>query len=532
MKRLAQITILVLLVALTAGAGLSPVDPRVYGAKCDGTTDDAAAFSAAITKNPTTDVFVPESSSGCLIKSNLQLSSGQTLFGYGPNSLLVQGAFNNVVTLNTNATVRNLKINGQYTSAVLKSLNAVSALTNGSQWTVPTGITSVAFYVNSSGTATVIIETSPTGAVWTQQGVNQTTTGEQYAIALPGGTTKVRLRVSAYTSGTISGWIVGWGLGSLINSGVAVDGASVDTVWLTNAPNDAINFADGSNQSARNVFIDTFGLEGILATVSAGNNTGRTRINGFDIRNGLKAGIDSNQPYTSISNGVLRSVGLAGMDAATAIWIANNGYDLIGTKITNVESFDSGSDSGNGAAVLIRALGAKNISDTQISALTMNGGRGYGLLVDGGAGTIARFNATGLYAYNIVGKAAFYFGQIAGLSVSGIHSESNTSIAHGGTGCAAAIHVYLGNDVIVSGFVARSTTGADSGGHNAAGICAEATDKFIFATGDVRDNAGYGVLQTGVGQVGGYTNIHTFNNTGGRFSIQSVNVTAGTNWGT
>jgi len=57
------------------------VDPRTYGAKCDGTTDDTAAFLLALNEPGKDSVFVPPTLYGCAIK-DLALPANKTLFGH------------------------------------------------------------------------------------------------------------------------------------------------------------------------------------------------------------------------------------------------------------------------------------------------------------------------------------------------------------------------------------------------------------------------------------------------------------------
>ena len=56
------------------------VDPRTYGAKCDGTTDDTAAFLLAFNEPGKDSVFVPPSLYGCALK-DIDIPTGRTLFG-------------------------------------------------------------------------------------------------------------------------------------------------------------------------------------------------------------------------------------------------------------------------------------------------------------------------------------------------------------------------------------------------------------------------------------------------------------------
>lgn len=65
---------------------------KAYGATCDGTTDDTAAITSALdAANGKGCVFIPPSTSGCLIASALNLVRDSCLIGTGVSSTLVAG---------------------------------------------------------------------------------------------------------------------------------------------------------------------------------------------------------------------------------------------------------------------------------------------------------------------------------------------------------------------------------------------------------------------------------------------------------
>jgi hypothetical protein len=66
-------------------------NPRANGAKCDGTTDDAAAFNAAVTAIPAPGgtLWIPPSTNGCALGSTVTLRSNIRVTGAGLASKLV-----------------------------------------------------------------------------------------------------------------------------------------------------------------------------------------------------------------------------------------------------------------------------------------------------------------------------------------------------------------------------------------------------------------------------------------------------------
>jgi hypothetical protein len=98
-------------------------DVRAYGAVCNGSTDDTAAFSSAISAVEAIGsggVFVPPTGSACCLKSGVTTASGTQIFGisvdgvHGGSSVSACGADVTVITLNgTHGALKNLLIFGK-----------------------------------------------------------------------------------------------------------------------------------------------------------------------------------------------------------------------------------------------------------------------------------------------------------------------------------------------------------------------------------------------------------------------------------
>ena len=85
-----------------------------YGAACNGTTNDYAAFASAITAAGTGGTV--QFSGTCKINTGLTMLAGQTLQGVGRSSTLLKGANIHMILIDgvAGVTIRSLTLDGGY----------------------------------------------------------------------------------------------------------------------------------------------------------------------------------------------------------------------------------------------------------------------------------------------------------------------------------------------------------------------------------------------------------------------------------
>lgn len=135
MRILFLLPLAVLAISTSANATVNTIDPRDYGAKCDGSTNDAVGINAALSYASTLGkgvVQIPPGP-GCAISSSLSVPANVTLSGTGsgPSGGLIAKIINlNMISLAAHSSVNNLYINansaGTNTSGTAISIGVVT----------------------------------------------------------------------------------------------------------------------------------------------------------------------------------------------------------------------------------------------------------------------------------------------------------------------------------------------------------------------------------------------------------------------
>lgn len=334
------------------------------------TWDWKPAIQAALSTGR--DVCLPQ---GRFKANKLSMMPGQTLFGEGPGSVLVQRLGHlALMTSSNDSAIRDLTLEGDYDNSVQKPFSAATAVGNGPAMDITgTNRVNVMITMRNTPVATVQLQQSTDGIAWAQVGSSYTASADHYPVVVTG--PFVRLAITAYTSGDVTAYLTKAQPATETVSNSLCNAAPrtlFQNVNFKKATSTFVNAGGSTGVRVSGCFADTAGFEGFVQWVGSDFT-----VEYCWIKNTLKSALDSNVNNTRFIRNVIENCGTAGsIDADTGIWISTIA-DL--TNIVVEHNYISGT---KGRGINIQASGGKKISKISVCGNILDTIGSHGIYLD------------------------------------------------------------------------------------------------------------------------------------------------------